>query len=536
VLFLLVSPVRGLLVPVDPSDASVRGGPSRSSTPIVHIVLDELPTSTLIGADGEVDAERFPNFAQLARESTFYRSATTVDDLTTEAVPAQVTGENPEQGRLPTVRDHPRSLFTLFERSHDLTVVEPITDLCPARVCADIRPSWRDRLSSLRSDLWVVVRLQLLPADLRDGLPAIDRVWEGFETANETGAGELRGGSNLKRDILGRLARNDATAGFARAIASLEDRRSSRPPLLFLHSTLPHGAWRFLPDGRRYDIDGVEFPGLASAGWTGPQWQADQGFQRHVLQVQYTDRLVGSVLDALRASGRFDAAAIVVTADHGAAFVAGQPRRPIGAENAGVIAPVPFFVKLPGQRSGGVDDRAVRTTDVLPTIAAAAGVTLPWKADGMPASERPVDGAAVVSVSHAGEPVFREPLGSVLALRRARDVFEARLLRRGLYAIGPRPELIGRRVAVRSGGARRIALDPESAVIPSFVSGELEGTRAGTELAVAVNGRIEATTRVYRENGTSRYAALVPPASLRAGANAITVAEIRAGGVLRPVG
>ena len=29
----------------------------------------------------------------------------------------------------------------------------------------------------------------LLPEDLRDGLPAIDRVWEGFETGSVTGAG-----------------------------------------------------------------------------------------------------------------------------------------------------------------------------------------------------------------------------------------------------------------------------------------------------------------------------------------------------------
>jgi len=523
--------VHGLVLPRDAGSAVA--GPSHVSTPIVHIVVDELPQSTLADANGTIDAELFPNFARLAREATWYRNATTVDDLTTEAVPAQLTGEQPQPGSLPTARDHPRSLFTLFERSHELTVVEPITDVCPSRLCDESEPELIDRLRSLESDLEVVVQHQLLPEDLRDGLPAVDRVWEGFEAGSLAGAGELRGGSNLKRDVLARLARADATAGFERAIASLE-RQGPRPPLLFVHSTLPHGPWRYLPDGRQYPIEGKEFPGLASKGWIGPQWQVDQGFQRHVLQTQYVDRLVGRLLDALRARGIFDDAVIVVTADHGASFATGQPRRPANRADVGAIAPVPFFVKLPGQRKGRVDDRAVRTIDVLPTIAKAVGVRVPWKADGIPADEREVDPRAPIDVSHAGVPVLTEELGSVLAKRNAREEIEARLLRDSVYAIGPRAELIGRRVAVRSGG-QRVMVDGEAAVLPSFVSGEVAGLEPETELAVTVNGRVEATTRVYRDGGRSVYAALVPPSSLREGANAIGVFGVLPGGELRPI-
>ena len=528
-LFLVVSPVRGLLAPSEAGGAVT--GPSRSATPIVHVVLDELPTSTLADAEGRIDAALFPNFARLARESTWYRNATTVDDLTTEAVPAQLTGEQPQQGSLPTTRDHPRSLFTLFERSHALTVIEPITDVCPTRLCADVRPGAIDRLRSLESDLEVVVGHLLLPEDLRDGLPAVDRVWEGFETGSVSGAGELRGGANLKRDVLARLARDDATAGFERAIAALQ-RPGPRPQLVVLHSTLPHAGWRYLPDGRRYDTEGKEFAGLASQGWIGPQWQVDQAFQRHVLQVQYVDRLIGRLLDAVRAGGLFDDAVIVVTADHGASFTTGQPRRPANGANVGVIAPVPFFVKLPGQRAGRVDDRAVRTIDVLPTIARAAGVEVPWDADGLPVEERDVDPAAPIDVSHAGEPALTEPLGSVLAQRREREAVEERLLRDGVYAVGPRPELIGRRVAGRS-GEQQVEVADGAAVLPSFVSGEVRGLEPNAELAVAVGGRVEATTRVYRSGGRTVYAALVPPSSLREGANTVTVWAVTASGELQ---
>jgi hypothetical protein len=520
-LFLLVSPVRGLLAPSEAAGAAA--GPVRSTTPIVHVVFDELPVTTLTNPDGRIDAGLFPNFARLARMSTWYRDATTVDDLTTEAVPAQLTGEQPRAGQLPTTRDHPDSLFTLFERSHALTVIEPITDICPERLCADVRPGTADRLRSLESDVEVVVGHLLLPQDLRDGLPAIDTVWEGFETASDPG-GELRGRANLRRDVLHRLARDDATAGFERAIAALR-RRGTRPPLLFVHSTLPHGPWRYLPDGRQYAIEGIGYPGLGPEGWTGPQWQVDQGFQRHVLQVQYVDRLLGRLLDALEAADVLDDAVLVVTADHGASFISGQPRRPANATNVGAIAPVPFFLKEPGQRKGRVDDGAVRTIDVLPTIASAAGVTVPWRADGVPAAERPVDPAAPIDVSHAGEPALTEPLRSVLAKRRAREAVEARLLRGGVWAMGPRPDLLG----------RRVAMQPDPDLRPPFVFGELDDTRPGAELAVAVDGRVAATTRVYSEGGRSRFTALVPPSSLRDGVSAIRVFEVVGGDELRPL-
>jgi hypothetical protein len=519
-LFLVVSPVRALVFPGE--EAGAVAGPSRSSTPIVQIVLDELPEASIADASGEIDARMFPNFARFARGATWYRNATTVDDLTTEAVPAQVTGDRPEQGRLPTSRDHPRSLFTLFERSHELTVVEPITDVCPERLCGEYRPAAADRLKSLESDLEIVVQHLLLPGDLRQDLPAVDRVWEGFEESAEPVPGELRGGSLLKRDVLRRLAANDATAGFERAGAAL-DRQGSKPPLLFVHSTLPHGAWRYLPNGRRYPIDGFEYPGLSSVGWTGPQWQIDQGFERHLLQVQYVDRLVGALLGQVRQAGLYDRAVIVVTADHGAAFRSGQPRRPANSVNIGSIAPVPFIVKYPGQREGRIDDRSVRTIDVLPTIAKAAGVRIPWRTDGMPAGERTVDPDAPIDISHAGEHVLTMPLASVLAKRREREAVETRLLRGGLYAIGPRPDLIGRRVALSS-GERRGTVSP-------YITGRIEDVRPGAELAVAVDGVIRATTRAYRNGDHTVYVALVPPSTLRDGAGTVAVLPVTADGI-----
>ena len=212
------------------------------------------------------------------------------------------------------------------------------------------------------------------------------------------------------------------------------------------------------------------------------------------------------------------------------------------------IAPVPLFVKLPGQRRGRVDDRAVRTIDVLPTIAAAAGVRLPWRVDGRPAGERPVDPGAPVDVAHSGAPTVRVPLRAVLAGRRRREREEARLLRDGLFGVGPRPDLLGRAIdpAARppSGGPRATvdgardyrAVDRRAAVLPLQVAGRVDGLRPDAELAVAVNGRVAATTRAYPREGRLLYAALIPPGSLRDGPNAITVLEVLPGDRLRTIG
>ncbi len=537
VLFLFFSPVSDLVMPGEASGSVA--GPARSSTPIVHIVLDELPVSTLTGPDGRIDAELFPNLARFAADATLYRNATTVADNTSEAIPAQLTGETPQVDDLPTSTDHPRNLFTLFGRSHEISAVEPITDVCPARLCPEPKPATRARLSGLAKDLRIVAEHLLLPDDLSEGLPPIDDGWLGFDTAQVDRSPRAR----LLGRVVERLRGDDAPAHFARMTAAL-DRPSSRPPLIFMHSSLPHGPSHYLPDGREYAIHRGAYPGFRDGRWSDRQWQVDQIFQRHVLQTQYTDALVGRLLDRVRAVGLYDDAVILVTADHGVSFHAGQPRRRLEEETRPDLVVVPFLLKRPGQRSGGVDERAVRTIDALPTIAEAAGVPLPWKADGMPADERPVDAGAPIDVMDDGEPGAPGPLGPLVEGVRERDEVEERLLRRGVYGIGPRPDLLGRRVGDAAPSGSRATIDApgayeaiaeDAAVVPSLVSGSVADLPDGTVLAVAVNGRIEATTRTYPAESGGQFAAMVRPDSLRVGSNSISVLQVLPGGRLRPV-
>jgi hypothetical protein len=68
VLFLIFSPVEDLLFPREASGSLA--GPTRSSTPIVHVILDELPVTTLERPDGQFESELFPHLARLVRGAT----------------------------------------------------------------------------------------------------------------------------------------------------------------------------------------------------------------------------------------------------------------------------------------------------------------------------------------------------------------------------------------------------------------------------------------------------------------------------------
>ncbi len=530
VLFLFLSPVSELVLPEGGAEAVA--GESRSRTPVVMVVFDELPATSLMDSRDRIDARRYPAFASLARDATWYRTATTVAGRTTEAVPAMLTGRKPREGDLPIAADHPQSLFTLLSRSHRLSVVEPITDVCPTDLCAEDRPDTADRLTSLAKDLRVVSLHLLLPDDLDEDLPPIDRDWQGFE--NEA-IGPRANREQRRRfidEVFERIGNDDPPARF-KTIEDAVGTPGSRPQLLFLHTSIPHIPWHFTPEGKRYET-GVSLPGVIDGTWVGPQWLADQGFQRHLLQTQYTDKLLGDLLRRLRETGLYDRALLVVLADHGVSFRAGDRRRRPTPTNVHDVANMPLFIKLPGQREGGIEDTAVRTIDVLPTIAKELGLKLREPVDGVPVDERDADPDNEIDVPDSWELGTTTDFGTILRQREERRRYERSLLEPAGYDVfkmGPRPDLVGRRGVAEQTGDGKVELDDpgqfeavdlDSPLLPIWVSGTVTALPGGSDLAIVVNGRVAATTKVDR----GHFGALAPPQALRDGENSVEVLEI----------
>jgi hypothetical protein len=157
----------------------------------------------------------------------------------------------------------------------------------------------------------------------------------------------------------------------------------------YLHLMLPHQPWMHYPDGSVYDaaeeFTDAELPFVMEADW---------GFvtleQAHLLQAQYTDRLLGEIFDTLRSTGRYDESLVVVTADHGISFRTWPHIRDPdleAPESISAIAYVPLIIKEPGQTEGRVDDANLMGQDLLPTIVDILGIDLPGDIDGLAASD-----------------------------------------------------------------------------------------------------------------------------------------------------
>jgi Sulfatase len=457
--------------------------------PIVMLVFDEFSTISLLDAHGRIDPVRYPNFAALAGDSTWFPFATASSDDTGRAMRSMFTGRTLWRYAKPTWSDEPRNLFTLLGRRYRMNVSEESTSMCPPRLC---------------------------PAS---------RTKSAHEVLHKLGSGRPE--------------------RFLRWLRSV--RPASRPTLFFKHVLLPHAPWTYLPSGRRYP-KGASERGLSWDLWHYNRWLVNQDYQRHLLQVEFTDRLLGRALAHLRRTGLYDRALIVVTADNGESFGRLGNGHNFNHRNAAEIALTPLIVKLPFQHRGRIDSRHVRIVDVLPTIASVAHVRPGWRLDG-----RPLVG-----------PDRRRPPASVLLFERdgRRIVLPGRELRRrtaaalrlklrlfgsgdrgpGLFGIGPRPSMHRTAVArwpMLPAGHTRAVLDPPgsdlevragASSVPVKVSGRLIGpaARRPTDVAVAIDGTIVATAPTVGPDPNVRrvISVLVPESALRMGHNRLEVFAI----------
>ena len=136
-------------------------------------------------ADGSLNSERFPGFAELAAASTWFRNASSPYANTHFAVPSILTGQLGAKGDLPTYGDRPRNLFTLLGGTVPVSRYEIVSDMCPPDICA---PPPRQPLRQAIEDATVVYGHRVLPEDLRGSLPDISQSWGSY--ASDDGAGD----------------------------------------------------------------------------------------------------------------------------------------------------------------------------------------------------------------------------------------------------------------------------------------------------------------------------------------------------------
>ena len=537
VLFLFFSPVNKLTLAGE-ADAKSIGGIARN--PVVIVLFDELPSTSLMDERRRIDAGRFPAFADLAGDATWFRNAHSIYDSTSKAIPPVMDGKLPEKGTLPTSSEHPNSIFTVLGKSHRLNVSEEATTVCPRDLCEDTRldESYGSRLGSLTEDLGLVWLHVASPPGIESDLASVSETWGEFG-GDEVQATEAGNEPNTRANLSGnRRARFDAF------VDSVE--RSQRPALNFKHVLLPHVPWEYLPSGNQYRRGSSEaIPGLSNQAYE-HQGQPDQLYLRHLLQLQFTDGELGALLDKLKAEGIYDEALIVVAADHGVAFDLGErDRRKVTEENLHEISPVPLIVKAPGQKRPRIDDAYVETIDIFPTIADLLDIRLPDEADGVSAFGSEVKRRDSVRMLRRDLSGWIRMSSEEFERRKAEQLArKIELFGTGddppdrLFGVGPNRELIGRDAG--SLQTRELAVELENAgdyetvdrgsgYVPAHVVGRVrDGDDQYEDIAVAVNGQIMAVSRTFQlaTDDDEIFAVMVPESAFRDGRNDVRVLQV----------
>ena len=528
--FALTTPSGALMRPAGASDAAAAA--SDTHPPLVMIVFDELPTRSLLDASGKVDARLFPNFAELAGTSTWYSKTSAVTGYTPFALPSILTGKYPRKRLAPSYVEFPNNLFTLLGSAYDVRASESITQLCPPTICSTAEvPAGRDTgLGAIVGDVLGVAKEVVSP------YKAPPR--EGAEFAEEPELGGTPNPDERFKFAEGAKNQPERLTTFLSAIG----REAEKPTLDFLHILLPHVPFRYTPSGNEYRNPPADFPLGRTKETDVYRINEEPGAavvqqQRMLMQLVYTDTLLGQVLKRLRDTKVWDDAMVVVTADHGEGFVPDENVRHFDDSNMAELAYVPFFVKMPEQTAPKVEPRHVQHVDVLATIADLLDVPLSFKTDGVSALGKPRTTTERAWYDNPNEP---RPFDGAkfeprLASGFAHEIAKTALGPRGLFALGEHADLVGTPVAdltvgtpspVKATQGSKLGFEnaePTKGKVQALLWGGLDGAPAAgtTWLVASVNGTVAGTILAARSRvkGTWHFTGMVDDAYYKDGRN-----------------
>jgi Sulfatase len=519
--FLFVAASPATRVVFDTKTSAATGAVAVHPHRVVVVVVDAFPEESLLDGSGHVDAELFPNIARFASDSTWYRNETTVAPWTQNAVPAILTGMYPKDSRaIPTSADYPRNLFTLLGGPYVVNAHESVTRLCPSNVCAT---------SGSSGGLGGLVSQSV-------------HLWQKYASPKRTTA-----------------SLTDSAAAMGIAISPTEEfmqslRPSKDPRLDFVHIVSPHQPWHLLPTLQDTENTALA-PGSEYFSWTDPNLAA-AGRERHLLQVQALDKLLGRLFSRLKQIDAYKDSMIVLTADHGASFASGQPTRAATDANYAQIMWPPLFIKYPDQTSGTIDDRPAQSVDILPTIADVVGAKIGYSIDGRsllgaPRTEgsRPLIQWYPKFLAGAAESVGDTPLefdgksgfAQVLSARAATPSGDP-ALRVYRDAGGDYGALLGQTIGPRerdepgplsvyvSGRPELQKVDPAAHVASwAYHVGYVYNTHVSMPMAIGIDGKIVAVARtasLAKGKATFVFTFVLPPQLVRPGRNDLTVYAI----------
>ena len=296
-------------------------------------------------------------------------------------------------------------------------------------------------------------------------------------------------------------------------------KKSNDPQLFYHHDDLPHYPYEYLPSGKMYTRMSSD-PGMSNEVWGNNQWIVIQNYQRHLLQVQFVDKMLGDFLSKIKSQGLFDQSMIVVLSDHGASFYTNDNRRSITGSNVQNIASVPFFIKKPYQQNGYIDEVSAETIDILPTILDVIGASSSHDFDGnslfvdLPeVRKKAIYSQDATSIISLDEKIMKDKQRFFLKSKYTnKDEFSTD--NEKIFKLGDYSEIINsdlNNFSIVQSNKYSISINSEfsfssvdlnSSFIPADISGYIyesnENSDEEIDLAIAVNGKIRAITRTIQ--------------------------------------
>lgn len=532
--------LRPLIFPL--SDTEANATVSNNDLSVFLLVMDEFPLYALLGPDGNINAERWPGFAALAAQSTWYRDALAVSNFTHQAVPAVLASSRPVRDGGPFLYSYPHNIFTLYAGETRVAGTEPVTTLCPKRVCGGESEFGTGisatRLRRFLKDVSIVYGQRVLPPSLRDRLPRVDQGWGGFAAVRD----------KFKQQLHDQVfSQRDAILDGAQALAS-----SAEPMVNVVHALLPHAPWRLTPDARIAPLS----PEIGTQNPEDEDGTRDT-YQAFLHQLAATDAAVARAMDIIKAAGKWDSTMFVLTADHGISFLPTLPQRNTDftdLEQSEDIYRIPMFMKFPGQTGGRVNDCPVTNLDILPTVNAVLGTSSDWKFDGLSVRDACPSRDVREVVAATGE---RRAVSTGFAAARQRAEYYAMLVPNigpvsRIAAVGQSAGLVGLPVpaAPQSSLVGSWTLKQRDAfggidgrpgtTVPATITGTVTLSRPafeGTEGIIVVDGFAAGVLgELSGQEGEVRFTAVLDISRLGAGAHTVELYVRDENGVVTRVG
>jgi hypothetical protein len=545
--FLVFSDSAGLLWE---KDAKAESNANISNPiPVVMLVMDEFPLTSLLDEGGKLNDSLFPNFSRIAESSIWFRNFATNSIATTDSVPIILSGVLKE-GAKPTSSDHPKTLFTLLGESYDMHVNESVTSLCPDSICKSdaINDSHKvlfertdGSLRLLLDDALIVYGHIAMPPLVRSQLPSIDGRWGGFLDGEGT--------TTYRENLLAGHELPPAPKGgrpswINKLLAAIDQFATAKTQSLhYTHIMAPHIPWNVNPSGTVYqppEQTSTLVAGVENGYWIQNPALSTQGYQRHLSKLGAVDLLLGYYVDELQRTGLWDEALVIITADHGASFAPGSHRRWVEGDNANALYRVPLFIHLPGQDSAEIRDEPAFSIDILPTIVDILGISVNWPLRGLSFLGRLPQERSHDYIHFTGKRIALEMRLEDLWKEVAKNyiLIPDTSSWESVAAVGPHRNMVGKsldqlgvieNIAIKAsfdGFENDVVTDKQTGKLPTILKGRVRipsGYVTG-DVLVAVNGWVRGAGYAIRDSGdTFDFTTYVPESAFRQGRNRVNL-------------